>query len=31
VCAQALTTWVLVDVETRRPKRVPAWMAELFT
>jgi len=31
MCAQARTTWVLVDMETRRPRRVPAWMVEMFT
>lgn len=31
MCAQALTTWCLVDATTRRPRRVPSWMAEIFT
>jgi acyl-CoA thioester hydrolase len=31
MCAQARTVWCLVDVETRRPRRVPEWMVELFT
>jgi acyl-CoA thioester hydrolase len=31
MCAQALTTWCLVDRETRRPRRVPEWMVALFT
>ena len=31
VCAQALTTWCLVDADSRRPRRVPAWMPALFT
>lgn len=30
MCAQAYTTWVLVDAATGRPKRVPAWMVEQF-
>lgn len=31
MCAQARTVWCLVDVERRRPRRVPEWMVELFT
>ena len=31
MCAQARTVWCLVDVESRRPRRVPEWMVELFT
>jgi acyl-CoA thioester hydrolase len=30
MCAQAYTTWCLVDAASGRPKRVPAWMLETF-
>lgn len=30
MCAQVVTTWVLVEQATGRPKRVPAWMVEMF-
>ena len=30
MCAQMRTTWVLIDQATGRPRRVPAWMVELF-
>jgi acyl-CoA thioester hydrolase len=30
MCAQARTIWCLVDVTTRRPQRVPDWVAPLF-
>lgn len=30
MCAQVKTTWVLIEQATGRPKRVPAWMTELF-
>jgi acyl-CoA thioester hydrolase len=31
MCAQVKTTWVLIEQATGRPRRVPAWMLELFT
>lgn len=31
MCAQARTVWCLVDVTTRRPRRVEPWMVEMFT
>ena len=31
MCAQAKTTWVLIEQATGRPRRVPAWMVEMFT
>ena len=31
MCAQIITTWVLIDPASGRPKRVPAWMLALFT
>ncbi len=31
MCAQVITTWVLIEQATGRPKRVPPWMLELFT
>ena len=31
MCAQARTTWCLIDQSTRRPKRVPQRLAELFS
>ena len=30
MCAQVVTTWVLIEQATGRPKRVPPWMLELF-
>jgi acyl-CoA thioester hydrolase len=30
MCAQVATTWVLIEQATGRPRRVPAWMLELF-
>ncbi|MDR3508319.1 MAG: thioesterase family protein [Caulobacteraceae bacterium] len=30
VCAQAVSDWCLIDAASRRPTRVPAWMAERF-
>jgi acyl-CoA thioester hydrolase len=30
MCAQAYTTWCLVDAASGRPRRVPAWMVETF-
>ena len=30
MCAQCVTTWVLVEQATGRPRRVPAWMVEMF-
>ncbi|RAK58530.1 acyl-CoA thioesterase [Phenylobacterium hankyongense] len=30
MCAQVLTTWVLIEQATGRPRRVPAWMVEIF-
>ena len=30
MCAQVRTTWVLVEQATGRPRRVPAWMTEMF-
>ena len=31
MCAQIKTTWVLIEQATGRPRRVPAWMMEMFT
>lgn len=31
MCAQIRTTWVLIEQATGRPRRVPAWMMEMFT
>lgn len=31
MCAQIRTTWVLIEQATGRPKRVPAWITEMFT
>jgi acyl-CoA thioester hydrolase len=31
MCAQARTTWCLIDQTTRRPKRVLPWMVEMFS
>jgi len=30
MCAQVLTTWVLIEQASGRPKRVPPWMLDLF-
>ncbi len=30
MCAQVVTTWVLIEQASRRPRRVPAWMLEMF-
>lgn len=30
MCAQARTVWCLVDIVSRRPQRVPDWVAPLF-
>lgn len=31
MCAQARTTWVLIEQATGRPRRVPPWMLEMFS
>ena len=31
MCAQSRTDWVLVDVASKRPTRIPAWVTEIFT
>jgi acyl-CoA thioester hydrolase len=31
MCAQVVTTWVLIEQSTGRPRRVPAWMVEMFS
>ncbi len=31
MCAQARTVWCLVELDSRRPRRVPDWMVETFT
>lgn len=31
MCAQVVTTWVLVEQATGRPRRVPEWITALFT
>jgi acyl-CoA thioester hydrolase len=31
MCAQVITTWVLIEQATGRPKRVPPWMMEMFS
>ncbi len=31
MCAQIVTTWVFIDQSTRRPKRVPDWVTEVFS
>jgi acyl-CoA thioester hydrolase len=31
MCAQAVTTWVLIEQATGRPRRVPPWMLDLFS
>ncbi len=30
MCAQVITTWVLIEQATGKPKRVPPWMLEMF-
>jgi acyl-CoA thioester hydrolase len=30
MCAQVKTVWCLIEQATGRPKRVPAWMMEMF-
>lgn len=30
MCAQVITTWVLIEQATGRPRRVPGWMLEMF-
>jgi acyl-CoA thioester hydrolase len=30
MCAQIITTWVLIEQATGKPRRVPPWMLELF-
>lgn len=30
MCAQVKTTWVLIEQATGRPRRVPAWIPEMF-
>jgi len=30
MCAQGRSEWVLIDATTRKPVRVPDWMAEMF-
>jgi acyl-CoA thioester hydrolase len=30
MCAQVVTTWVLIEQATGRPRRVPRWMVEMF-
>lgn len=30
MCAQVITTWVLIEQASRRPRRVPDWMLEMF-
>ena len=30
MCAQIITTWVLIEQATGRPRRVPPWMMEMF-
>ena len=30
MCAQIVTTWVLIEQATGKPRRVPAWMVEMF-
>ena len=31
MCAQVVTTWVLIDHATGRPRRVPDWITATFT
>jgi acyl-CoA thioester hydrolase len=30
MCAQVVTTWVLIEQATGKPRRVPPWMLEMF-
>lgn len=30
MCAQARTVWCLIEQTSRRPRRVPEWMVEMF-
>ena len=30
MCAQVVTTWVLIEQPTGKPRRVPPWMLEMF-
>lgn len=30
MCAQARTVWCLIEQASRRPRRVPPWMVEMF-
>ena len=30
MCAQCLTTWVLIEQATGRPRRVPDWIGQMF-
>ncbi|MDB5431063.1 MAG: thioesterase [Caulobacter sp.] len=31
MCAQCHSEWVLIDIKTRRPTRVPEWMETMFS
>jgi acyl-CoA thioester hydrolase len=31
MCAQVVTTWVLIEQATGKPRRVPDWMMEMFS
>lgn len=31
MCAQGRSEWVLINLDTRRPTRVPDWMEEMFS
>ena len=31
MCAQVVTTWVLIEQATGRPRRVPEWITAMFT
>jgi acyl-CoA thioester hydrolase len=31
MCAQFVTTWVLIEQASRRPRRVPDWIPAMFT
>ena len=31
MCAQVITTWVLIDQASRRPKRVQPWMMQMLS
>ena len=31
MCAQVATTWVLIEQASGRPRRVPAWIEDMFT